>query len=371
MLKVVLPIAGMAMNPLLIILIGIGGGLVSSLLRIGGGVFVTPVLILVGIPPMVAFPSQLYNTVGSSLIGFFHHWRRNSVDLALAWYLFAGGVIGAIIEAYLYQFIVQRSTFTKHFNVMLFVMLLVVGLVMLFFNLRAIHSTGVKKPAVSMKKWMLLLPLHKVFTRSRTEMSIIVPFCIGVVTGMLTTILGGSLSLVITPAVTYLVGRQSEVINGTSRLVVFSIAIVVTLIQGLHHAVGDWTIIFFLLIGSMIGYIISLFIGNRFSQAQLGIAGGIVILLLAFQFLYTLFSQTRTFAPTAKLNLFTLDYLVSLAKLTSDWTEEIIHFAINHPILYSCVGIFFVCALAISFERFAYLVHKKHPSWFKLPKLRK
>lgn len=349
-----LPIADSFFNPFTLLLIGFGGGVVSNILRIGGGIFVTPMLVMLGVPPLVAFPSQLNHAIGTNLLGFCVHWKRYDVDLAMAWYLFLGGIIGAIIEMLVYHMLSGGHHITQKLNIIYLVILTIVGITMFIVHMRMLRVPKKKKATVTMKRWMIHLPAHRVFLRSRVEVSLLIPLGIGIVTGLLTTLLGGAVSMIIMPAVSYLIGRSSPVIAGTSRLASFAIAIVVALIQSWHFAVADWVLVSLLLIGSTIGS----YWGRRFSahvpQAYLGIGGAIAILILATQFLYSLFIPSQVIAPTLKLNLSALEYLKSLVPFAQGSQKSMLELAISHPLYYTWMSIIGVTTLSFIFYKIFY-----------------
>ena len=57
----------------------------------------TPLLVLLGIPPAVAVASEANHIVGSSLSGTIGHLKRKAVDIKLGNLLLIGGVIGSFV----------------------------------------------------------------------------------------------------------------------------------------------------------------------------------------------------------------------------------------------------------------------------------
>lgn len=347
-----LPIANLNFNPFLILIIGIGGGIVSNILGIGGGVFVTPLLIMFGIPPVVAFPSQLYNAIGNNLMGFLVHFRRFNVDFALAWYLFIGGFFGALCEIFLYQYFLKTDSIVLHLNLIYVIILFLVGLVLLFMNIKFLYIPKTKKANVTMKSWMIYLPWHRVFLRARVEMSIIVPLGIGFTTGLMTTILGGGVSMLIMPTVAYLIGRSTLVVSGTARLTAFALTIIISVIQGWQHAVGDYTIVILLLIGSAFGAHLGREMTKFISLPVLGIIGAVSILILAGQFLFNFYQPVNFIVvPTPKINLPTTLDLYHNWQFAKGWSASILEFAYFHPVAYTLCCIFMVLIIAYFLEK--------------------
>ena len=54
-----LPIAGISVHVFVLFSLGLGVGFLSGLFGVGGGFLLTPLLIMIGIPPTVAIPTRL------------------------------------------------------------------------------------------------------------------------------------------------------------------------------------------------------------------------------------------------------------------------------------------------------------------------
>ncbi|HDD64136.1 MAG: hypothetical protein DRJ32_06395 [Thermoprotei archaeon] len=89
------------MDPMLIacFIIGVLAGCMSGIFGIGGGSVRTPLLILVGIPPLSAFAINLIVIPFSSIVGAISH-RRN-VDAKTGLYVVIGGCLGSMTGALL------------------------------------------------------------------------------------------------------------------------------------------------------------------------------------------------------------------------------------------------------------------------------
>ena len=67
-MSIYLPIAEMNINIFVIVFIGMAGGALSGLFGVGGGFLMTPLLIFLGIPPVVAVGTE------ASCLSL-HFWR--------------------------------------------------------------------------------------------------------------------------------------------------------------------------------------------------------------------------------------------------------------------------------------------------------
>ena len=93
-MDIYLPIAGLAVNWILIVALGSLVGLLSGLFGVGGGFLTTPLLIFYGIPPTVAVASSTTQIAGASVSGYFAHHRRGGVDRKMGLVMIAVGAMG-------------------------------------------------------------------------------------------------------------------------------------------------------------------------------------------------------------------------------------------------------------------------------------
>src|SRR5262245_993088 len=102
LMDIYLPIAEMSAN--LFLLLGVGGavGFLSGILGVGGGFLLTPLLILIGIPPPVAVGTQAPQILASSFSGMLAHMRRGNVDVRMGAVLVVGGLVGSVLGVWLF-----------------------------------------------------------------------------------------------------------------------------------------------------------------------------------------------------------------------------------------------------------------------------
>ena len=91
-MRVLLPIAGIGVHIWLVIAIGCVIGLLSGLLGIGRGFLLTPILMMIGVPPTVAAASSTNAIVATSSSGVAAHFRLRNVDFRMGFILLLGAV---------------------------------------------------------------------------------------------------------------------------------------------------------------------------------------------------------------------------------------------------------------------------------------
>lgn len=333
---ITLPIAGMTLNPLFILGLGLVGGFLSGMLGVGGGVIITPVLMIFGIPPVVAIASQVNHSIGTCLTGFLNYHRNNDVDYKLGIFLLSGGLSGAIGGIYFLRWI-QKHGYTD--MVITFSYIIVLGLmgVLLFRqSLKALAESRLPFKTATPPKWTSHFLFKVYFARTRVELSILFPFLAGVLNGLLTSSIGMGNGVVMMPAVTYLIGRTSPVVYGTTLLAGLGIATSVTLLYAVGTQSVDLVLVFLLLSGGVIGSQLGVRFGYTLPRPYLGILGATLILTICLRFSLDL---QPVFARTELLPLTTPQNLTGVMRFVLD-------FANSYPILYGVCGIIWAMLFA-------------------------
>ena len=284
------PITGMFLDPLLILFAGLVGGFVSGFLGLGCGVIITPVLMEFGVPPMIALATQLCHAVGTNFTTFLTYKRKMDVDFHLAIYILLGGTLGALFE----WIILKTSANSRFaFNKFIYVYILILtifGVIMLVQSYKTWrhNDTAKYKKSVFLRRWMLYLPLHKIFVRSRAEMSIIIPFFVGFLAGLLVSSLGGGNNLFMAPIITYLIGRISPVVYGTTALAGCVITAIIALVYSTNDYCCDILFVLLLFVGASVGSWIGVQLTYKVKRYFIYAIGALIVFLMATRQIYNL-----------------------------------------------------------------------------------
>ncbi len=321
--SVVLPVAGVEIIFYFPFMIGIAGGFISSVFGVGSGLIITPCLMMMGIPPMVSVSSQLNNAASTGFVSFLAYFKKRDVDIALGMYLFFGGLCGAILEFFF------LDHFRDRIKIFAVIFLSFLAVIMLIQNLASQNSYQSNKPSgLTMRHWMIYIPFHRIFIRSRVEMSILVPFFIGIITGLLTSSLGGATSVFTIPMLTYIIGRISAAVTGTSFLAGFGINTVIIILHSLNGAPCDFILVFLLISGGIIGVMLGVFFLNYLPKNYVGILGSLLIMGVCVKFWIDVLSQKHIVEDTSSL-------------MICDWLKPFMdHYTFEYSII--CLIIFIV-----------------------------
>jgi len=81
--------------------LGVGAGYLGGLLGVGGGNFIVPTLVWLGVDPKKASATTSFIVVFSSLSGFFGHAAMGSVNWNLLAFAAVGSIAGAVLGSWL------------------------------------------------------------------------------------------------------------------------------------------------------------------------------------------------------------------------------------------------------------------------------
>jgi uncharacterized membrane protein YfcA len=286
-MEIYLPIAGMSINFFLIL--GIGGlvGFLSGLFGVGGGFLLTPLMMMIGIPPAVAAASDSNQIVAAASSGAFAHWRLGNVDFKMGLIILAGGITGGTIGVQFVKVLRAAGNFEFVMKVVYVLMLGLVGGAMFMESLRTILRSR-KQPAAEVAevsepklgKLFSKLPLKMHFHRSGLHTSAIFPFSIGTAVGIMAALLGVGGGFIMVPAMIYIIGMPTIAAIGTDLFQIVLTSANVTLQQAMVNKTVDLLLALILLFGSTIGAQFGAIAGKRLKGEQIRILLAIIVLVL-------------------------------------------------------------------------------------------
>lgn len=288
MFQIYLPVAGSAVN--LFLLLGLGGtvGLLSGLFGVGGGFLLTPLLIMIGIPPTVAAASDSNQIVAAASSGTVAHSRSGNVDYKMGVLLLIGGVLGGTAGVQVIKLLRATGQAGFAIRVTYVVMLALIGSYMFVDSLRGLKAPRVKvgilreREAVRRPSFYARLaqslPLQADFQRSGIRVSVLLPFMLGILVGVLAAIMGVGGGFIMVPVMVYLLRMPMHVVVGTSLFQILFTCVNVTILQAsLNHTV-DFPLALVLLLGSTSGAQVGARLSKKLKADQLKIMMSCIIL---------------------------------------------------------------------------------------------
>jgi len=302
-MDIYLPIAGQAVNAVLMIALGGLVGVLSGMFGVGGGFLTTPLLIFYGIPPTVAVASATTQITGASVSGAYAHMRRGGVDLKMGGVMTAGGAVGSLIGAGLFRLLQATGQIDLVIGFLYVLLLGSIGGLMLKDALVALGWLKVAEPAGRPRhnRWVAGLPLRWRFYASGLYLSPIAPLTLGFVAGMLTVLLGVGGGFILVPAMIYILGMAPRVVVGTSLVMILAVSAVSTMIHATTTQAVDIVLAGLLLIGGVVGAQYGAILTTRLKPDLLRLALAGIILAVALRMLLGL-----TWRPD---EIFSIEYL--------------------------------------------------------------
>jgi len=255
-MQIYLPIAEISLNVILLLSIGAAVGLLSGMFGVGGGFLLTPLLILIGVPPAVAVATQANQVVASSVSGVLGHWRRDNVDFKMGFVLLIGGFAGSTVGVLLFGLLRRLGQIDLVIGLLYVILLGLIGTLMMIESLGSIlrrrhHIVAARK--LHQHIWLHGLPFKVRFRKSRLYISAILPVAVGFFVGIMSALMGVGGAFILVPAMIYILGMPTMVVVGTSLFQIIFVAANVTLLQSVQNQTVDVVLALVLTVGGVIG----------------------------------------------------------------------------------------------------------------------
>ncbi len=291
-----LPIAEIPVNVISVLLLGGVAGVLSGMFGIGGGFIMTPFLIFMGISPSVAVATSANQIIAASVSGFQAHWRRGNVDFKMGFFLLIGGIVGSTLGVRLFAYLKSLGQIDLVIALLYVVFLGSIGASMALESYRSLKEQEadeslppVKKKHRNRMQWVQYLPFKTRFPRSQLYVSALLPLMIGVVVGVMVSIMGIGGGFVMIPAMIYLLGMPTSVVIGTSLFQIIFTTSHVTLLHAVNTQSVDILLALLLLTGSVVGAQYGTRYGARMSAEKLRWLLALMVLAVCARLAYGLF----------------------------------------------------------------------------------
>jgi uncharacterized protein len=255
-MHILLPIAGISVHVWTVIGIGAIIGLLSGLLGIGGGFLMTPILMMIGVPPTVAAASGTNAIVATSSSGVAAHFRLHNVDLKMGVILLCGGLTGSGFGVQLVRLLRQLGSADSVIELTYVVMLGLVGGFIVRDSWRKMRKGLIARPmheGPPRRSFLSHLPLQMEFPHSGVRHSFFVPFALCFLVGILTAILGVAGGFIVVPMMVYLLRMPAHVAVGTSLFQALFTCAGATVMQAGSNHIVDLVLALLVAVGSTIG----------------------------------------------------------------------------------------------------------------------
>lgn len=292
-MSIYLPIAEMSLNMLILIGMGAAVGLLSGMFGVGGGFLITPLLIFYNVPPAIAVGTGANQVIASSVTGALTHFKRGTLDIKLGVLLVVGGILGSYFGIELFSYLRKLGQLDLIISLLYVVLLGGVGSLMAIESWWSIINTRHGKNVVIRRpgqhSWVQRLPFKIRFRASKIYVSIIPVLGIGLVIGLLSSIMGVGGGFIMVPALIYMLRVPTNVVVGTSLFQITFVTAFTTVLQSITNQSVDIVLAFLLMVGGVIGATYGTRIGRKLKAEQLRMLLAILVLLVCARLAFELF----------------------------------------------------------------------------------
>ena len=247
------------MNVTYLFLVGFVGGLVSGFIGSGGAFVLTPGMMSLGVPGLVAVASNMCHKFPKALIGSIKRAKYGQVDVKMGIVLGISAEAGVLYGAHIQEGIKKAwgdAGSNLYVSVAFVVVLAVVGGIVLMDAIKTARSgdPSAEEKATPLAKWVqsINIPGTMVYFKClNAKISILFTIPLGFATGMLaaTIAVGGFVGV---PAMIYVLGAPSLMASATELVIAFVMGMGGTFKYAMHGLV-DIRLAMIILGGSLFG----------------------------------------------------------------------------------------------------------------------
>jgi uncharacterized protein len=301
--RIFLPVAGMSIG--LPVLVGVGAlvGFLSGMFGVGGGFLLTPILMMIGIPPTVAAASDSCQIIAASSSGTAAHFRLGNVDAKLGTVLLLGGLAGGAVGVRIIKMLRMMGSADLGITLTYVVVLSGIGGYMFWESLASLRR-GALEPKVHRATRgggvLSRLPFQMDFPRSRVRHSVILPFMLGGMVGILAAVMGVGGGFIMVPMMVYMLRMPMHVAVGTDLFQILFTCAGVTFMQATSNQTVDLVLALLLAAGSTIGAQVGARVGRRLRGDQLKILLASIVLIVMMKMAIGLLQTPSVLLTAAK-----------------------------------------------------------------------
>ena len=292
-MDIYLPIAEVSVNAGVLVLLGAVVGFISGLFGIGGGFLMTPILLWMGIPPVVAVASEANHVAASSASSVISYSRKRQVDFRMGGVLAAGGAVGALLGVEVFRWLRLMGQADLVVSLSYLIFLGLIGGLMLVESVGSVLRQRRGQPPAKRRDrrpvWLYGLPFKVRFPRSRLYISVIPPIILGVFVGILSAIMGVGGGFILVPAMVYILRMPAGVVVGTSLFQIIITTSLASILQAGRNQSVDIVLATLLLLGGVLGAQFGARASSRFRAEELRALLGLIVLIMGLQMGLVLF----------------------------------------------------------------------------------
>jgi hypothetical protein len=276
---------------LLLILIGFIGGMVSGFIGSGGAFVLTPAMMTLGAPGIVAVASNICHKFPKALVGAIKRHKYGQVDVKLGLVMGVFAELGMLYGKQVMTSIKDRfgAVGTDLYVSVIFVIVLAIvgGFVYRDYRILKSHPHGEEHRLTRLARWVqsVHIPGTMVyFPGAKAKISVLFVAPMGFATGMLasTIAVGGFIGV---PAMIYIFGVPALMASATELVIAFIMGLGGTIFYGLEGMV-DLRLAMLILLGSLFGIQIGAIGTTYVKDYQVKLTMAVIMITVLFSRLF-------------------------------------------------------------------------------------
>ncbi len=290
------PNAEVAINPALLLLLGVMVGTLSGFFGVGGGFLITGGLLVFGVPPVFAVGTGLALIMGSSIINTLKHRHLGNVDLRLGLIMLIGTLPGVFLAEQLNTSLEEAGIIGPVIHYVYIVFLAVLGSFIVYDHLKqrrksAAANGEISTASLARRVQNMRIPPHAIWlpgygkiptyvhlpVSQIDQLSVFIPTIVGFSVGFFAGLLGAGGGFLLMPVLIFGMGVPTTVAIGTDLFQIIVTGSWGTFIYALSHNVDPLMAIIMLgaaSVGSQLGTTATAFV----EPARIRILYGVTIL---------------------------------------------------------------------------------------------
>ena len=290
------PNAEVAINPALLLLLGVMVGTLSGFFGVGGGFLITGGLLVFGVPPVFAVGTGLALIMGSSIINTLKHRHLGNVDLRLGLIMLIGTLPGVFLAEQLNTSLEEAGIIGPVIRYFYIVFLAVLGGFIVYDHLKQRHNSAaangeISTASLARRVQNMRIPPHAIWLPAYgkiptyvhlpvsqiDQLSVFIPVIVGFSVGFFAGLLGAGGGFLLMPVLIFGMGVPTTVAIGTDLFQIIVTGSWGTFIYALSHNVDPLMAIIMLgaaSVGSQLGTTATAFV----EPARIRILYGVTIL---------------------------------------------------------------------------------------------
>jgi len=296
-------------NVMFLLIVGFVGGMVSGFIGSGGAFVLTPAMMSLGVPGIVAVASNMCHKFPKALVGAMKRAKYGQVDLKLGLVMGASAEAGVLYGAHI-QEVIKKSFGDAGSNLYVSVAFVIVLSIVGGYVMRdaiKIYRSGTiddEEKTGALAKWIqsIHIPGTMVYFSSiKTKVSVLITIPLGFATGMLaaTIAVGGFIGV---PSMMYVLGVPSMMASATELVIAFVMGVGGT-IKFAWSGFVDIRLAMIILAGSLFGIQLGAIGTTYVKPYMIKVVMGVIMITVLFSRAFVIpvyLSQLHLIAPMAE-----------------------------------------------------------------------